>query len=256
MRLRHTALAFANRMIPAALFFSPKLPTYYAGAVVWPSRENWNTIFSRYEPHMALALKKHLRRGATFWDIGANVGWFSLFAFSIVGSRGHIISFEPAPEVFRLLAQNTAGLPNVTVVQCGVGNADETASFAAQGTSSSSSFVKEITQINASYMPDTPVESISVPIKRIDTLVREVGSAPDVIKIDVEGYELKVLQGAVELLSSRNPTLIIEIHPRQLGLSGGSEDELFTLLKRHSYKWQVIDVNPNSLYTIIANRLG
>ena len=256
MRLRHAALALADTVVPAALFFSRKLPTYYAGAVVWPSRENWNTIFSRYEPHMALALKQHLHGGGTFWDIGANVGWFSLFAFSIVGSSGHIISFEPAPEVFRLLAQNTAGLPNVTIVQCGVGNADETGCFAAQGTSSASSFLKEITQINAHYLSDTPIESISVPIKRIDTLVREVGSVPNVIKIDVEGYELKVLQGAVELLSSRNPTLIIEIHPPQLSLSGGSEDELFTLLKRHGYKWHVIDANPNSLYTITANRPG
>jgi FkbM family methyltransferase len=256
MRPRHAARLIADRVVPVALFFSSKLPTYYAGAVVWLGRESWETVFSRYEPHMARVLKQLLRRGDVFWDIGANIGWFSLFASSLVGTRGRIVSFEPAPEVFRLLARNTAGLLNVTAIQCGAGIADETALFAAQGECSSGSFIEEVTQINARYQPNTPIRRISVPIKRVDTLVREVGSVPDVIKIDVEGYELKVLQGAEGLLSSRGPTLIVEIHPPQLGLSGGSEDELFALLHRHGYKWDVIDRNPNSLYTIKANRPG
>jgi hypothetical protein len=46
--------------------------------------------------------------------------------------------------------------------------------------------------------------------------------------------------------------LIIEIHPLQLALSGGTEDELFQLLGRHSYGLEVIDRNPNSLYSIVA----
>jgi FkbM family methyltransferase len=254
MGVRHAALSIADRVVPAALFFSPKLPTYYAGAVVWPSRESWETVFSRYEPYTARALKQLLRRGDAFWDIGAHVGWFSLFASSLVGTSGRIVSFEPAPEPFRLLTRNTAGVANVTAIQCGLGNADETAPFAAQGESRSASFVEKVTQINADFLPDTPIQRISVPIKRIDTLVREVASVPDVLKIDVEGYELKVLHGAEGLLSSRNPALLIEIHPPQLGLSGGSEDELFTLLHRHGYKWEVLDRNPNSLYSIKANR--
>jgi hypothetical protein len=54
------------------------------------------------------------------------------------------------------------------------------------------------------------------------------------------------------LLSETRPTLIIEIHPPQLELSGATESELFGFLESHGYQWQVIDRNPNSLYTIVA----
>ena len=68
----------------------------------------------------------------------------------------------------------------------------------------------------------------------------------------MEGFELEVLKGAAGLLSITRPTLIMEVHPPQLNLSGGSEELLFQLLTRHGYEWSVIDRNPNSIYTIIA----
>jgi hypothetical protein len=67
----------------------------------------------------------------------------------------------------------------------------------------------------------------------------------------VEGFELEVLKGAAKLLSKR-PVLIVEIHPLQLKLSGGSEAEIFHLLESFDYSCDVIDRNPNSIYTIIA----
>ena len=62
----------------------------------------------------------------------------------------------------------------------------------------------------------------------------------------------EAVKGADHLLSIVRPVLIIEIHPPQLTLSGGSEDELFQLLRKHRYDFEVIDRNPNSLYTIVA----
>jgi hypothetical protein len=75
---------------------------------------------------------------------------------------------------------------------------------------------------------------------------------PTLAKIDIEGFELEALKGADRLLSSGRPKLIIEIHPPQLAMSGGSEDEIFELLHGHRYSWLVIDRSPNSLYSIIA----
>jgi Methyltransferase FkbM domain len=72
-------------------------------------------------------------------------------------------------------------------------------------------------------------------------------------QIDIEGFELEALKGADRLLSSIRPKLLMEIHPGQLTLSGGSEVELFQRLREHQYHWAIIDQNPNSLYSILAS---
>jgi Methyltransferase FkbM domain len=115
--------------------------------------------------------------------------------------------------------------------------------------------VEEVVKMNFRFHPTVRIQNIEVELRKVDSLVKELESKPSLLKIDVEGFELEVLRGASELLSSRRPTLIIEIHPRQLELSGGAETLLFQFLRDHRYAWDVIDQNPNSLYTIIAKPL-
>jgi FkbM family methyltransferase len=200
---------------------------------------------------MAQAIRDNLRAGNTFWDVGANVGWFSLLASKIVGPNGRVFSFEPSPEVFKLLSANIRGLHSIRAIQCGVGNADAVTEFAAQGTSMAGSFVEEVTKINQCFAPEIPIRKVEVTIRKVDTLAKEL-ARPHLLKVDVEGFEVEVLKGAKELLSTVRPILIIEIHPPQLSLSGGSEALLFQLLTDHGYGWEVIDRNPNSLYSIVA----
>ena len=215
----------------------------------------WESCFARYELPVARAIRDHLKEGQTFWDVGANVGWFSVFASTIVGASGRVVSFEPSPEVFDILSAHAQSADGITAIRLGVGNADEVRLFAAHGKSSSSSFVEEVTKINFCFHSSVPVKNIKVELRRIDSLVKELGSKPSLLKIDVEGFELEVLRGASELLSTGRPAMIIEVHPRQLELSGGTEDLLFQFLRDHKYVWKVIDRNPNSLYTIVAEPL-
>jgi FkbM family methyltransferase len=251
---RQNILSLANRLASVGFFFNQKLPTYYGGYWIWLSRKSWNTLFFQYEPYVGRAMKTYLRAGDTFWDIGAFVGWFSLLASKIVGPNGKVFSFEPSPDVFNLLSANTRGLSSVHALQCGVGNADTVAAFVAQGSGSSSSFVEAVTKINQKFLPETSIQTVQVNIRKMDTLVRELGR-PRLVKIDVEGFELEVLKGAIGLLSTARdgaPVLLIEIHPHQLNLSGGAEASLFQFLKEHGYGWEVVDRNSNSLYSIIA----
>ena len=128
----------------------------------------------------------------------------------------------------------------------GIGNADTLKSFAAQGTSSAASFVEEVTAINRA-------EQVTVTMRKLDTLLdAALFPAPSLVKIDIEGFELEALKGANRLLSSIRPKLLMEIHPFQLTLSGGSEDKLFQSFREHQYHWAIIDRNPNSLYSILA----
>jgi hypothetical protein len=112
--------------------------------------------------------------------------------------------------------------------------------------SSGGSFVDDVTKINQSYQPETPIRMVELRICKIDTLANQF-ALPDLIKIDVEGFELEVLKGAEGLLSNKKPALVIEIHPRQLELSGGNEAALFEFLESYEYSWTIIDRNPNSL---------
>jgi FkbM family methyltransferase len=202
---------------------------------------------------MTKAIKEDLPTGGTFWDVGANVGLMSLYASKVVGPSGFVLAFEPSPDVLNLLHLNVED-SNIKVLPYGIGNADTLQTFCAQGTSSAASFVEEVTEINSRFHPDRAIERVTVTMRKLDTILDAALSPPPaLVKIDIEGFELEALKGADRLLSTVRPALLIEIHPRQLGLSGGSEDELLQALVRQQYHWSIIDRNPNSLYTILAH---
>ena len=90
-----------------------------------------------------------------------------------MGSNGRVLSFEPSPDVFNLLSVNTRGLHSIRAIQCGVGNADTVAAFAAHGASSSALFVEEVTKINQRFLPEVPIRKVEVNIRKVDTLVKE-----------------------------------------------------------------------------------
>src|SRR5690349_13906507 len=103
MSLKHTCRSLADKAVMSVLAKSNRLPTYYSGRFVWPTRACWQSVYFRHEPYMARAMRQFLRKGSVFWDIGANEGWFSLFASSLIGARGAVEAFEPSPDVFGAL---------------------------------------------------------------------------------------------------------------------------------------------------------
>ena len=251
MGWKHHALNSANLIMRSGLVFNQKLPSYYHGYWLWLYKKCWASVYLGYEPYMAEAIKANLPRGGSFWDVGANVGLYSLLAAKIVGGNGNVAAFEPSPEVFSLLRANTEGNKLVRIFPYGVGNTDGEMTFAAQGTGSSSSFIEEVTELNRGNNLGQEIRSVSVTVRKIDTLLEKL-SPPSLLKIDVEGFELEVLKGAARLLTEVRPAMVIEVHPPQLEMSGGSDDRLLGILAEYSYNWQVIDRNPNSLYTIVA----
>jgi FkbM family methyltransferase len=248
-------LRAADTIASTVFFASRKKPTFYCGGWTWIPSSMWQSLLSRYELAVARAIRDHLKEGQKFWDIGANIGWFSIFASSIVGPRGQVIAIEPSPQVFATLSAHVKAEKCISALWLGVGNADDMRLFAEHGHCTYSSFVEEVTKINVRFAPSVPITQVEVGLRKVDSLVAELASVPSVIKIDVEGYELEVLRGAANLLSSGRPVLIVEVHPPQLQLSGSSEEALFQFLADAGYRWEIIDRNPNSLYTIVAARI-
>lgn len=154
-------------------------------------------------------LRRYLRRGDTFMDIGANIGVFAVTAAALVGEDGQVIAFEPETCAFSKLQRNssTNGLKNLRAFRVAVGDENTNgqlytdrpaASLLAAGEDSRGSERSESVQIVSG---DSFRETHGLPV-------------PRVLKIDVEGFELKVLRGLRATLSHPAAELVLcEVHP-------------------------------------------
>jgi len=200
---------------------------------------------------MARALRDNLHEGDVFMDVGAHFGIWSVYAAQIVGNRGKIFAFEPSI-AFDVLKENALLVHGVEVLRLGVGAQDRETTFFGQGNSSSGSFVEAVTNINQKCQPTVPVTDYKVKVRSLDSVVADLKVQPTLIKVDVEGFEFEVIRGAKNLIRDTHPSWLIEVHPPQLQLSGSSDEILLTHLKNYGYSIEVIDRNPNSLYTVLA----
>jgi len=156
-----------------------------------------------------------LRPGHTFFDVGANVGFFSLIATRCVGPSGRVIAFEAVPAVAGELRANLArnAVVGVEVRVEAVGAAPGRAELRVTRHPGGATIAAEAAATDVVDVLDTPVVSL-------DDLVRQgLLPVPDVVKIDVEGHEEAVLDGMHELIVTTLPALVVELDgPTQLEL--------------------------------------
>jgi FkbM family methyltransferase len=141
--------------------------------------------------------------GAVCADVGANVGDYTHIAAQRGASR--ILAFEPAPSTFKTLSTKYASDRRVELFQTAVGEEVGETSFYVPIDHESTFASRDITITTIS---DSRSEKIDVPITTLDRVSREHNVVFDIIKIDVEGFELEVLKGAKNLLAEHPPQLI------------------------------------------------
>jgi FkbM family methyltransferase len=160
-----------------------------------------------YERARVRDLTNATNRGAVVYDVGANVGVYSLLASLRVGPSGKVYAFEPVERNLRYLRRHVAlnDLQNCTVMEMAVSNTEGTRSFSAAAFESSMARL-------------SPEGELSVPSTTLDICVygEKRLRPPDIIKIDVEGAELEVLEGASRVIGEFRPTIFCEIHGTQL----------------------------------------
>jgi FkbM family methyltransferase len=160
-----------------------------------------------------------LKAGATVVDVGANIGYNTVYAARRVGPAGRVVAIEPAADNLRVLRENVAanGLTNVEVHAVAAGRARETRDLYLRG---------EVSAVNSLY-PESMYAEVTgteqVPVVPVDDLV---DVDPDLVKIDVEGAELDVLAGMTRLLRNQAILLIVEWHPRLQEAAGFPPDAL------------------------------
>jgi FkbM family methyltransferase len=183
-------------------------------------------------------------------DVGAHHGLWSLYSAHLVGSTGWVFAIEPS-DAYDVLAANSAHYPQIVPLRIGLGREDAEMVFFGQGSGRTGSFVRAVTALNTRFYEE-PIQGRLTPLARLDTLMDRHQFSPALVKIDVEGFEADVLHGASRLLQQR-PTLIVEVHPPQLALSGSSTDAVLGYIADAGYDITVIDRHPHyPLFTLLA----
>lgn len=177
--------------------------------------------FGLFEPRETRLLAELLNPGDIFIDVGAHIGWFTTMAARYVGGAGQVIACEPYPSNAALLKGNLArnNCQNVRLVETALGSRPGAINLAKAGEDSGG-----VTALD--WARDGRVQ---VPMTTLDEVAADVGAVA-LIKIDVEGWEAQVLNGATRTLSNTEHVLI-EINPEALKKAGSSPHEVFSLLR-------------------------
>ncbi|MGA2093469.1 MAG: FkbM family methyltransferase [Sedimentisphaerales bacterium] len=195
--------------------------------------------FGCYQFEVASIIKKILKPGGIFIDVGANIGYISAIGAAIVGKTGQVHSFEPVLKHFdylqkmvqlnadyRISANNVAlgdieGSGRITYHRCNIGG---------------SSMVPGLVP------KENAAETFNVEVKRLDKYIKEKQlQRISLIKIDTEGFELPVLLGTKSFFDSYVhkgdlPAVIAEVDPYALKLMGKDPGELVDFMSNYGYK--------------------
>jgi FkbM family methyltransferase len=236
---RVLAIGFGSResiQIVTGPLRGKKLPTQLA-------LKNLAMIFGRYEPVVVSQLMTITERGSVAYDIGSHFGFMTLVLASRVGAQGKVLAFEPAPD-------NLVDLKHViflnsldTIVSILPKAVSDTVGELGMmlGNSSFMNFLQKAAQ----GQNEASCRKIMVGTTTIDSFVlEEHHPAPNLLKIDVEGSECLVVEGALATLRRYAPTLLIEIHgPAQAR-------RLWELLQGVGYAWwRLTPEGPRSIHS-------
>lgn len=192
-------------------------------------RTGRNYLLGSLELSVQSAVAARLQPGDVFYDLGANIGFYSLLAVRCIGPQGKIFCFEPDAMIAERLRRNVArnGFANIKVVEAGVWSASGTLQFSPADDSSPDRGV-------GTFIGADGMSGKAVPTVALDDFV--LGAPPpDAIKCDVEGAEWEVFRGAEKLLRAHHPWILCEIHSQENGRA------LSEFLGGFGYTFEIVD---------------
>lgn len=165
-------------------------------------------------------------------DIGANWGAYS---FQCARIAQHVHCFEPQPRLAQVLRKGVGRRANVTVHQCALSDNSGKAAIRIPRNDIGYSTIEKQNVLEGKVDLSRGIETVNVPTKRLDDL--ELGCI-SFMKIDVEGHELAVLNGGLNLLKEQKPTILVESENRH---NPGVVQQLNELLEGLGYRSWVLE---------------
>ena len=182
--------------------------------------------FGVYEKAETKFFQTACREGMTFLDVGANIGYYTALAARAVGPAGKVIALEPDPESFKCLEQTIAanGTENVQAFPVAASDASAVLPLYISADNRGD---------NRLYAPGETRPQVEVQAVATDALLAENKiETVDLIKIDVQGYEPKVIAGLRDTIT-RSPklTLLTEFWPKGIRDAGGDPNDFLNTLR-------------------------
>jgi FkbM family methyltransferase len=196
-----------------------------------------------YEQEALTAFLGLITEGDFVWDIGANLGIYTILAGRKVGPTGRVVSWEPSPTTFRMLtdhvqANGLAGRCQLLQAAVHDGSTCEVSFLvdAANGASPTNRISGKTVAVSE--------QSVRVEAASLDTWCMRLGQLPKVIKVDVEGAEVLLFRGASRLMAGDfgpRPSFLVAVHPQMMPDLGCQVEELADILGTRGYR--ALDLN-------------
>ena len=186
--------------------------------------------FKIHEPITTKILQMKLKPGMICFDVGGNIGYYATLESRLVGINGYVFVTEPSPKNRNYLQKNLSSLniKNFNIFNFACGDNNGTTKF----------LISKFSNYSQIYDPNkiksNENEIVNVPIKKLDTFVDEQNLENlNFIRMDIEGHELSVIEGAKKCILKFKPMIQIELHINKLGKSNA--EKILKFLKDAGY---------------------
>ena len=241
--LRQALIASAEFSVANKFFRFPekwvRAPVYAGQFEMWLDLHDlyvsYGCLNDSYEPLETAFIKANTPAGGRFLDIGANIGWHTLGLARIAGAQGRVYSFEPRSPTNTYLRR--------TIEQNGLGDVVKVHDFGLWSEEATLDLGWHQDTVNPgnSYIAHAGegLTTQRIDLKRLDDVVDET---IDFIKIDVEGAEPKVFEGARRLIEASRPLILAELNPDQLqSVSGVTSAQFISQMAAFGYECRVLE---------------
>jgi len=191
-------------------------------------------MFGTHEPVTTQLLLKVLKKGMACLDIGANIGYYACLESNAVEENGIVYAIEASPQNFQTLKKN-ANLQknsNIELFNFACGDEDGKVNFA---TSNKSNLSKVLDAETVFEYNDKVIHEDKITQKTVDSFLEEKKvNRIDLVRMDTEGYEYKILQGMKRTISKFKPLICFELHRNVLGKE--KTETILNFLKNQGYE--------------------